>query len=87
MILSFSILTERFPSGITGRVITTINMMGIMCAFIFQWGIGAIIGTFAEAAGGGYLPEAHSSALIVMIVLQVGAFLTYFLFRKTSVEA
>ena len=87
MILSFSILTERFPAGITGRVITTINMMGIMCAFIFQWGIGAIIGTFAEAAGGGYLPEAHSSALIVMIVLQVGAFLTYFLFRKTSVEA
>ena len=88
MILSFAILTERFPAEITGRVITTINLMGFVCAFIFQWGIGAIIGTFAAKPDGGYMPEAHSTALAAMLVLQVGAFLTYFYFRepvKTSV--
>ena len=84
MILCFAVLTERFPAAMTGRVITTANLMGIFCAFVFQWGIGAIIGTFADKPGGGYLSEAHSTALIIMLALQVCAFGTYFLFRKSS---
>ena len=90
MVLCYAILTERFPPEMTGRVITTANLMGFICAFVFQWGIGAIIGTFASNANGGYVPEAHSTALIVMLVLQSCAFMAYFVFRdpvKSSVEA
>lgn len=72
-ILSFSILTERFPAEMTGRVITTANLMIFVLAFGFQWGIGAIIGAF-PATGGGYAPVAHSTAFMVMLGLQLAAF-------------
>jgi MFS family permease len=81
IILSFTILTERFPPELTGRVITSANLIAFILAFAVQWGIGAIIGTFAGKPDGGYLPEAHSTALIVMLALEACAFVAYFLFR------
>lgn len=84
IILSFTILTERFPAELTGRVITSANLMAFVLAFAVQWGIGAIIGSYAVKPDGGYLPEAHSTALIVMLVLEFGAFVGYLLFRDPS---
>jgi MFS family permease len=84
IILGFTILTERFPPELTGRVITSCNLVAFVLAFAVQWGIGVIIGMFAGKPGGGYLPEAHSTALIVMLVFQLVAFLAYFLLRDPA---
>lgn len=72
-ILVFAILTERFPSALTGRVITAANLLIFVLAFGFQWGIGAIIGLFPATADGGYGSIAHTTAFLVVLAFQVVA--------------
>ena len=76
-ILCFAILTERFPAALTGRVITAANLLIFILAFGFQWGIGAIIGTFPAAADGGYGADAHMTAFIAILAIQGSAFIAF----------
>jgi MFS family permease len=76
-ILVFAILTERFPPALTGRVITAANLLIFVLAFGFQWGIGAIIGLFPVAADGGYDADAHTTAFLVILAVQVLAVLSF----------
>ena len=42
--LAYPLLIQKFPPEYAGRVITLLNCMIFLCAFLFQWMIGAIIG-------------------------------------------
>lgn len=57
--LSYPLLAARFPTEITGRVVTAVNLVTFSLAFLVQFGVGAIInlwpvidGRYAE---GGYV--------------------------------
>ena len=68
--LAYSMVSVRYPPALTGRAITAMNFLLFAFAFICQWGIGGVIQAFTEKPGGGYPPEAHFTALWIMIALQ-----------------
>ncbi len=53
-----------FPSNITGRVVSAVNLFGIGGTFFIQWWLGLIIGSFAVNSAGQYPPQAYTAALL-----------------------
>ena len=53
------------------------NMVLFLLVFVIQWGIGAIIDLWPVSDGGRYDPAGHRAAFIVMLVLQVIAYLWF----------
>ncbi len=72
-ILMYAVLSQAFPSELTGRVNTALNLLVFMTAFAGQWGIGAIIDGW-PSQNGGYHPQGYQMAFAVVLVLQVVAF-------------
>lgn len=52
-----------FPTSMTGRAVTAVNLFGIGGSALIQWGMGLVIGSFAQDAAGHYPPEAYATAL------------------------
>jgi len=70
-ILFYAYLSQCFPLGLSGRVITGLNVFTFLGAFAAQWGIGAIIGLWPAAQAGHYLPAGYQSALSVSLGIQL----------------
>ena len=70
--LAYPLLTSAFPTEMTGRVLTGINMLTMTCSFAFQAGIGAMIGLW-PVSGGHYALAGYQSALALLIGLQCAA--------------
>lgn len=77
MFLCFAIFSQHYPARIIGRVMTFNNMVMFVLIFVIQWGIGAIIDLWPVAAGGRYDPAGHRAAFIVVLVLEVIAYLWF----------
>ncbi len=75
--LCFALLAQRFPPQAIGRVATSANLVLFVLAFVFQWGIGAVIGLFPPVPGGGYAPAAHAAAFGILVALQAAALLWF----------
>jgi MFS family permease len=41
--LPYAILSQHFPRGLTGRVVTASNIFMFLASFAFQWGIGVLL--------------------------------------------
>jgi len=70
--LAYPLLTPLFPPDMTGRVITTSNVMMFGASFAFQWGIGAVLRLF-PVVDGRYAPAGYSAALAALVLLQLAA--------------
>ncbi|MHB1343445.1 MAG: MFS transporter [Thermoleophilia bacterium] len=57
-----------FPTSMTGRAVTAVNLFGIGGSAILQWGMGMVIGAFAQGEGGAYPPVAYAASLSVTLV-------------------
>lgn len=79
--LCFALYGAHFAPALTGRVSTAANTLIFVLTFATQWAIGGIIGAFAPVAEGAYPPEAHQTALWVVIVVQLAALVWYLLPR------
>lgn len=66
----FSLLSGHFDSNLTGRASTALNLLVFLAAFVFQWGIGIVIGFWGEADTGGYPVEGYQVAFGTLVVLQ-----------------
>jgi predicted MFS family arabinose efflux permease len=84
-ILAYAVLPRGFPPGLTGRVITGLNVLSFAGAFAVQWGIGAIINLFPPTAAGGYAPEGYQYAFAIMVALQAAGLAWYLVYRKAPV--
>ena len=73
-VLAYPLLTARFPVAMTGRVLTGLNMLTMACSFLFQSGIGAIIGHW-PVLDGRYAVEGYRSAFASLVLLQAIAFM------------
>jgi hypothetical protein len=71
-----------FPLAITGQATTATNLFAIGGTFLLQWGMGAIIGTFAADAAGHYPPAAYSAALVTVAVGMSAALVWYWPMRR-----
>jgi MFS family permease len=80
-ILPYAVLSQSFPSHLSGRVNTALNLLVFMAAFSAQWGIGAIIGQWPATETGGYSPIGYRAAFTLMLGFQLVTFL-WFLFTS-----
>ncbi len=76
-ILTYAALTQSFPEQLAGRVNTALNLLVFVAAFAAQWGVGAVIGRWAQTAGGTYPPAAYRAAFGALVALQALAALWF----------
>ncbi|WP_316979781.1 MFS transporter [Shumkonia mesophila] len=81
-ILVYAGLSQTFPKHLAGRVNTSINLLVFVASFLFQWGVGVVIGLWPATAGGGYDPAAYRAGFGAVLAVQVAAMLWLVLFRK-----
>jgi hypothetical protein len=85
-ILPFAVLPGRFPPELAGRVITSINLLIFLTAFLAQWGIGAIINMWPKTAVGGYSVEGYQAAFAVTFGIQFLSLIWYGVYRRDNVQ-
>jgi MFS family permease len=69
-VLSYAVLSQSFPSALSGRVNTALNLLVFVAAFAGQWGMGAIIDHWPRA-GGGYADVGYQLAFGLALLLQL----------------
>ncbi len=69
-VLSFSVLSEGFGRGLTGRANTTLNLLMFGGSFVAQWGIGVIVGVMQAAFA---FDEAGGLRVAFAVILVVDA--------------
>jgi MFS family permease len=70
-IVVYAALSQDFPAQMAGRVNTALNLLVLVTAFAFQWGIGAVINLWPVSSGGSYAPAGYRAAFIIVLGLQV----------------
>jgi len=72
-ILCYADLSQRFPTHMTGRANTALNLLVFIAAFGLQWGVGVILDQWPRTAAGGYDPRGYQIAMGIIWVLQLAA--------------
>jgi len=70
--LSYALLSTHFPSSLSGRVTTTLNLLLFIGAFTLQWGLGVLIDGLVLA--GLATASAYRAAFAAMLLLQTAAY-------------
>jgi MFS family permease len=89
-ILPYAALSQSFPTHLSGRANTGLNLMVFLAAFAAQWVIGLIINLWPQTSTGGYDAAGYSSGFGLIVVLQLAAAAWYFSAtrnRRRSLEA
>ena len=81
-ILPYAVLPAHFPPHLSGRVITSINLVVFLSAFVVQWAMGIIINLWPAAATGAYAPVGYQAAFGTMLAIQVATLIWFCLFRR-----
>jgi MFS family permease len=81
--LPYAILSEHFPRGLTGRVITAANIFMFLASFAFQWGVGVLLRLW-PAVEGRYPAEGYAVAFGIVGLLQLAALLWLLPMREKS---
>ncbi len=81
-ILPYAALPRRFPAGLTGRVITGLNVLVFFSAFAAQWGIGIIVNFWQRTENGNYDPAGYQVAFALIVGIQVSGLIWYSLYRR-----
>ncbi|PIE60845.1 MAG: MFS transporter [Desulfobacterales bacterium] len=82
-ILSYTALTFDFPTGLSGRVTTSINTLVFIGAFTIQWGIGAVINLWAVSAVGVFAPEGYRAGFGALLVCQILCLVWFWAFNPS----
>jgi MFS family permease len=71
-IIAYTLLTQLVPAAQTGRVTTSSNVLLFATSFVFQWGVGALLGHWPTSEGR-YQPEAYRAAFGLLLAAQAAA--------------
>jgi MFS family permease len=80
-VLFFAHLSQAFPTALSGRAITGLNVFTFGSAFLAQWGIGAVVQLWPAASAGSYTAAGYQMAFGMMFVLQILALVVVFALR------
>lgn len=69
-VLSYSVLSRRYPKGMSGRANTAINVFGFAGMFSGQWGVGLILDLWPQTTAG-YAPQAYAWAFGAVWAIQL----------------
>lgn len=78
-ILSYPLLNRYFPTNLTGRVNTNINLLVFASAFLVQWLMGGVIDGWPASEHSGYQPQGYQVAFSLMLGLQTLALVWFIL--------
>ncbi|CAK0744959.1 Major facilitator superfamily membrane protein [Azospirillaceae bacterium] len=78
-VVCYAALTQSFPAPLAGRVNTAINMTLIACAFLFQYGIGVVVGWWPTQTPGHFAVSGHRVALALTVGFQIVALIWFWL--------
>jgi len=70
--LVFALTARRFPRELAGRANTALNVVVMLGAFGFQWGIGALVDLLRGRGAG--VADAHRAAFWVLLLAQAAAY-------------
>jgi MFS family permease len=70
--LAYALLAPLFPPEMTGRLITTSNVVLFALSFAFQWGIGAVLRLY-PVVDGRYGVAGYTTAFAIIAALQLAA--------------
>ncbi len=84
-ILPYSVLSQRFPAELAGRLNTGLNLLVFVTAFAAQWAMGAVIDLW-PVADGRYPLAGYRAAFGMMLALQVVALAWYFVAGRDRVD-
>ncbi|MGH7091308.1 MAG: hypothetical protein ACREFQ_20630, partial [Stellaceae bacterium] len=77
--LAYPVLNAHFPTGMSGRVNTAVNLFFFCGAFVLQTAVGWVIGLFPQVAPGRYPVTAYETAFAMMIGLEILSLLWFLL--------
>ena len=72
LVLTFSTMARQFAPALTGRVNTSLNLLGFGSAFLLQWGIGAVLNQWPIEEGR-YAAAGYYAAWLTLLAAQVFA--------------
>jgi MFS family permease len=78
-ILSYTALTLSFPTRLSGRVTTGINLLVFLGGFSLQWAMGAVINQWDSPLPGQYDPAGYRAALLMISGLQILSLIWFFM--------
>ena len=79
--LVLTLLARHFSPQLAGRASTASNVLIFSLAFVFQWGMGAVLDRWPVIAGH-YAEEGYQAAFTVLLMLQLATFLLLALGEK-----
>jgi len=79
--LVYAILSKEFPLELSGRVISTLNFLVFLSAFVVQWGTGLIINLWPVEAGR-YAQAGYATAFGACVALLLVPYLLLLLSRR-----
>ena len=77
-------LAMSFPSHLSGRVSTGLNVLVFGMTFVAQWGTGVVIGLFPQTVGGCYSPQGYQTGFAILLGLQFLGLIWIFLLDRSS---
>ena len=77
-VLPFAVMPASFAPELAGRVITGLNVLNFVAAFLAQWGVGVVIGLWPAAADGRAPIAAYQTAFAVMLAIQALCLVWFF---------
>ncbi len=78
-IIAYASLSQSFPSHLSGRVTTGVNLLVFLMAFAGQWAIGAIIDLWPIGADGSYALAGYQAGFTIMLGAQVLCLVWFFI--------
>ncbi len=71
VVLSYALLSRRYPREMAGRVNTAVNVFVFTGMFTGQWAVGLVLNLWPQTPTGGYAPEAYPWALGLLWLVQL----------------
>jgi len=78
-IIAYASLSQNFPSHLSGRVTTGVNLLVFLVAFAGQWAIGALIELWPIGADGSYALAGYQAGFAVMLIAQILCLVWFFI--------
>lgn len=85
-IIAYAALSQSFPSTLSGRVTTAINLLVFVTAFCTQWLIGWVIDFFTPNASALLAVRGFQVSFALLLLLQFAGLISFYLIRRKSID-
>jgi len=86
-ILTYAVLSQRFPKKLAGRANTALNLLVFWAAFFIQWGVGAVIDLWSEESARNFNPDGYRAAFAILLAVQIATCIWFFAHRGAKAGA